>query len=400
MNSLSLAVRALLAAKVRALLTTLGILIGTAAVVVVVALGTGARARIGAEIANIGTAAVFVFPDTGMRGGTRSGTAGLSDGDATAIRVDASAVSGVTVWNTLRARVHSAYDSYKTSVMGVDQEYFQVRGFALADGRGFTESEVRSKAKVVVIGATVRRELFGTEPAVGQWLRLGRHAYRVIGLLSEKGRTPFEDQDDRVIMPIGTWRSRVSPAAGTRVQLIMASARTTAHTTRAEEQIRTILRERHHLGPDSPDDFVVRSQEGFRKAQDAILDMVTGLLGAVALVALFIGGVGVMNIMLVSVAERTREVGIRMSIGAREGDILLQFLVEALLLTTSGGVLGIGVAALVSRALASALGWSLRLDGGAVVIALSTSVLLGLVFGILPARRAARLDPVEAIRQG
>jgi len=399
-TALGVALRALLRARLRALLTTLGILIGTAAVVVVVALGTGARARISAEIANIGSAAVFVFPDTGMRGGTRPNAAELNDGDAAAIRLDASAVSGVTVWNTLRARAHSAYDSYRTSIMGVDQEYFSVRGFSLAEGRGFSDSEVRAKTKVVVIGSTVRRELFGTEPAVGQWIRLGRHAYRVIGLMSEKGRSPFEDQDDRILMPIGTWRSRVSPAMGRRVQLIMASAKTTAHTARAEEQIRTILRERHRLGTDLPDDFVVRSQEGFRKAQDAILDMVTGLLGAVAAVALFIGGVGVMNIMLVSVAERTREVGIRMSIGAREMDIMLQFLVEALLLTTTGGVLGIGLAALVSRALASSLGWSLRLDGTAILIAISTSILVGLCFGILPARRAARLDPVEALRQG
>lgn len=400
MTPLAVALRALLAARVRALLTTLGILIGTAAVVVVVALGTGARERIGAEIANIGSAAVFIFPDTGTRGGSRQSSAELTDQDAAAIRMDASAVGGVTVWNTLRARVHSSFDSYRTSVMGVDQEYFGVRGFSLAEGRTFTDSEVRAKSKVVVIGSTVKTELFGQEPAVGQWIRIGRHAYRVIGLLSEKGRTPFEDQDDRVLMPIGTWRSRVSPAMGNRVQLIMVSAKTTAHTTRAEEQIRTILRERHRLGLDLPDDFVVRSQEGFRQAQDAILDMVTGLLGAVAAVALFIGGVGVMNIMLVSVAERTREVGIRMSIGARETDIMLQFLVEALLLTTTGGLLGIGLAALVSHALESSLGWSLRLDGAAISIAISTSILVGLCFGILPARRAARLDPVEALRQG
>jgi len=400
MTALAVALRALLAARVRALLTILGILIGTSAVVVVVALGTGARARISAEIANIGSAAIFVFPNTGMRGGARSGSAELTDQDAAAIRVDASAVSGVTVWNTLRARVHSNFDSYRTSVMGIDQEYFAVRGFSMAEGRTFSDSEVRAKAKVVVIGSTVKKELFGAEPAVGQWLRIGRHTYRVIGLLSEKGRTPFEDQDDRVLMPIGAWRSRISPASGQRVQLIMASAKTSAHTTRAEEQIRLILRERHRLGADLPDDFVVRSQEGFRRAQDAILDMVTGLLGAVAAVALFIGGVGVMNIMLVSVAERTREVGIRMSIGARETDILLQFLVEALLLTTSGGVLGIGLSALVSRALQNGLGWSLRLDGGAILVAISTSIFVGLAFGILPARRAARLDPVEALRQG
>lgn len=400
MTALTIAVRALMAARVRALLTTLGILIGTAAVVVVVALGTGARERISAEIANIGNAALFVFPDSSMRGGARASSAELTEQDAAAIRSDAAAVRGVTVWNTLRTRVHSSFDSHRTSVMGIDQEYFAVRGFSLAEGRTFTDSEVRAKAKVVVIGKTVQTEIFGQEPAVGQWVRIGRHAYRVIGLLSEKGRTPFEDQDDRVLMPMGTWRSRISPALGRRVQLIMASARTSAHTARAEEQMRAILRERHHLGADLPDDFVIRSQEGFQRSQDAILDMVTGLLGAVAAVALFIGGVGVMNIMLVSVAERTREVGIRMSIGARESDILLQFLVEALLLTTTGGALGIGLAVLVAQALEKGLGWSLQLDGGAVVIAMGTSVLVGLCFGLLPAQRAARLDPVEALRQG
>lgn len=400
LTALSLAIRALLRARFRAFLTILGILIGTAAVVVVIALGTGARERIGAEIENLGSAALFIFPQTFSQGGVKGARRGLTEEDARAILRDASAVKAVTVWSTLRGRVHSRFESYKTSIMGVDANYFEVRAFSLVESRTFDESELRTKAKVAVIGQTVRRELFGAAPAVGEMLRIGQHTYRVIGLLAEKGRTPFEDQDDRVLVPISTWRTRVSPTPGGRVQMILASAKTRAHTERAQSQIISIVRDVHHLREGDPDDFVVRSQEGFRNTQEAILDAVTSLLLAVAGVALFIGGIGVMNIMLIGVTERTREIGIRMSIGARESDILLQFLFEALALTFVGGALGVALAAAVAWVLASVLGWSLELDTRAIVAALAMSLLIGFIFGIWPARRAARLSPVEALREG
>lgn len=397
-SALRIALRALNAQRLRTLLTALGILIGTASVVVVVGLGTGARERIGAEISNIGNNLLFVFSRPSVRSGARLASANLSEDDADAIRAGAPAVAAVSVWSNLQGRVHSEFSSHRTGVMGVDRYYFSVKGFSVGEGREFSSLEERSKAKVVIIGKTVRQELFGSEPAVGHFIRIGRHAYRIIGELAPKGRSSFEDQDDRVLLPISTWRARVSPSSGRRVHLIMASARTTAHTSRAQEQITAILRERHRLREGEPDDFAVRTQDGFRKAQDEILDLVTTLLTSVAAVALFVGGVGVMNIMLVGVAERTREIGIRMAIGARPQDVLLQFLCEASLLTIFGGILGVFFAAGVSFVLAETVGWSMKLDYRSIVVALSTSLAVGLLFGALPARRAARLDPISALR--
>ncbi len=396
--SLGIAVRALLAARLRSLLTALGILIGTASVVVVVALGTGARERIGAEISNIGNNLLFVFSRSSAKSGARVAQTSLTEGDAQAIRRDATAIGAVTVWSTIKTRVHSEYDDHRTGVMGIDEYYFTVRGYEMATGRSFSASEERSKAKVVVIGKTAREELFGQESSIGRYVRIGRHSYRIIGELAEKGRSSFEDQDDRILMPISTWRARISPARGGRVQLLMASARTSAHTQMAKRQIQAILRERHGLEDGEPDDFDVRTQDGFRKAQDEILDLVTTLLMSVAAVALFVGGVGVMNIMLVGVAERTREIGVRMALGARQGDVLMQFLIESALLTLFGGLLGVLSAVGITALMQATLGWSMKMDLTAVGIAISTSLLVGVVFGLVPARRAARLDPIEALR--
>ncbi len=397
-TSLGIAIRALLGARLRSVLTALGILIGTAAVVVVVALGTGARERISSEISNIGNNLLFIFSQSSAKSGARVTRMNLTEGDARAIESEAPAVAAVTVWSTTNVRTHSEYDSHRTGVMGIDENYFSVRGFSVDKGREFSHSEMRTKAKVVIIGKTVRQELFGQEPALGHFIRIGRHAYRIVGELSEKGRSSFEDQDDRIVMPIGSWRALFVPSRRDRVLLVMASARSSEHTEQAISQINSILRQRHKIRPGEPDDFIVRSQEGFRKAQDAILDMVTTLLMSVATIALFVGGVGVMNIMLVGVAERTREIGVRMAIGAKPSDILLQFLCEAALLSVFGGIMGVVSAAGVTWILTSTLGWSMKLDATSIVIALSTSLIVGLVFGLLPARRAARLDPIEALR--
>ncbi|MEB2311352.1 MAG: ABC transporter permease [Sorangiineae bacterium] len=399
--SLRLAFASLLARKARAALTALGILIGIAAVVVVTALGTGARARIGGQIESMGSNLLFVFSMPVMKSGAkgRAGAQmGLTDADADAIRREAAAVTAVTVYSEVSSQIVSEFGNAKIGVMGVDHDYFPVRGYEVANGRAWTLGEEQVKSKVCLIGRTAAGKLFGNVDPVGRYLRIGRHPYLVIGTLVPKGESPFEDQDDRIIMPIGSWRARVSPTLGNRVMLIMASARSTAYVGPAARQIDAILRQRHGIIEGEESDFKIRTQQEFQKTQEAIFGVLTLLLVSVAGIALFVGAVGVMNIMLVSVTERTREIGIRMAIGARRGDIQLQFLAEAVALTLGGGVAGLALAAGLIFALGRALDWELALSATAVWIALGTSVVIGVASGFLPARRAAALDPIEALR--
>ena len=399
LSSIRLALSALVRSKLRSTLTALGILIGIAAVVVVTALGTGARERVGSAIESLGSNLLFVWGKPAVKSGARvSAALGLTDGDAEAIRREASAVSAVSVYSDVKMQVVSEFDNARIGVMGVDTHYFGVRGYSVATGRAWTDSEEQIKTKVCVIGQTAITKLFGNVDPVGRYLRVGKYPFLIIGTLKPKGQSPFEDQDDRILMPIGSWRSRVSPTIGGRVQLIIASAKSSAYNERAKSQIESILRQRHRIDDGEEDDFRVRTQAAFKKQQDQIYDILTALLLTVAGISLFAGGVGVMNIMLVSVTERTREIGIRMAIGAKGADIQTQFLVESIALTLLGGVAGIGLAVGVIYAIQEGLGWNMRLSPTAIVVAISTSVVVGVVFGFLPARRAATLDPIEALR--
>ncbi|MDI3286516.1 ABC transporter permease [Polyangium sp. 15x6] len=399
--AIRLALRAIVRSKLRSTLTVLGILIGVAAVVIVVALGTGVQAQVLGQISNLGANVIFIFPQSTQTSGVRSTDVNrLTEADGRALLAEATSIANVAPFSSTGAQVIAGDRNAVTQVMGVSRSYFPVRGFSVGKGQMFTESEELLKAKVVIIGETVREKLFGAGDPIGQYVRIGRYPYRVVGLLTSKGQSPFgEDQDDRVLMPIGSFRARVVPSPPGRVQQLIASATDERTVDRAVAQINAILRQRHGIEPDADPDFGIRTQAEFRKSSEEIVGTLTVLLSSIAAVSLLVGGIGVMNIMLVSVTERTREIGIRMAIGASAADIMTQFLVEAIVLSVIGGVFGLGIGAGVIKALGGALGWSLALPMPAVIAAMATSTVIGVVFGFFPARRAALMDPIVALRQ-
>jgi putative ABC transport system permease protein len=400
LNAIRLATGAILRNKTRSALTVLGILIGIAAVVTVTALAGGATEKVGGAIDSFAANALYINPQPVQASGAKGKTLGrLTEADGKAIAQEAVSVSGVAPWLTTMGQVVYEDKNVQTSLVGTTLSYFPIRKFELAKGEKWTETDELLKTKVCVIGQTVATELFGSVDPIGRNIRIGRSPYRVVGLLAPRGSSMFgDDQDDRVMMPIGSFRARVMRTSPGRADTLMASATSDETAGRAKAQIEAILRQRHHIEPGRDDDFVVNSQAELRQTQESISAVLSALLMSVAGVSLLVGGIGVMNIMLVSVAERTHEIGIRMSIGARERDIRTQFLIEAIVLTMLGGLLGIACGFGVSLAVGHALDWSMTPSANAVAVAVATSVGIGLVFGYLPARRAAKMDPIEALR--
>ena len=400
-NAIFLAFRAIARSKLRAALTVLGILIGVAAVVIVVALGTGTRDLITGKFATLGANIIFIFPQsTQSSGAKQSGGGRMTEADGEAIAKEAQSVASVVPWNVAGGQVVFADKNWPTQIMGTTRGYWAVRGFTFAKGESWTESDEQLKTKVCVIGEAVRQALFGdTGDAMGQYVRIGRYPYRIIGVLAKKGNSPFgEDQDDRLLMPIGSFRARVLPMPPGRVMTLMASASSELTADRAVAQITEILRQRHHIQPDDESDFAVRNPLELRRIVETTANTLTVLLSAIAGVSLLVGGVGVMNIMLVSVTERTREIGIRMAIGATAADILVQFLVEAVTLCMFGGMagtlLGVGFINLIN----TVADLKMAVPIPAIVAAVGTSAAIGVLFGFLPARRAALMDPITALR--
>jgi putative ABC transport system permease protein len=399
LSAIKIALRAVLRNKLRAALTIVGIMIGIAAVVTVWALGTSARESVGKQIAAIGSNALIVFPRSARSSGARTTGAGskLSEFDCDALARESTSIRLVAPFLRATAQVIYEGQNAKPQVMGTRIPYFEVRSWKIARGEIWSAASENISEKVAVIGAQVARDLFGPVDPIGRTIRIGQHPYRVIGLLQEKGQSPFGSQDNVVLMPITTMRSHVLVTRPGKVDALMLSATSAETTARAKEQTEGILRQLHRIKPGEEDDFMVGSQAEFMKMQDSIFGVLTALLVGVAFVSLIVGGIGVMNIMLVSVTERTREIGIRMAIGAREEDILVQFLVEALVLATLGGIIGtlIGYGAIFG--LSRAFDWQMRLEPVALIVALGTSTMIGLVFGFFPARRAARMEPVQAL---
>jgi putative ABC transport system permease protein len=402
LSGILLALRAIVRSPMRASLTVLGVLIGVAAVVTVTALGSGARDNVSRQIQAIGSNFVIVFPQaaqaSGAHGAQGSGMR-LTEDDGRAILSESTSI--VAVAPALRAAVQIVYgdQNWATNAIGTTLPYLEVRNWPVANGFAWEPHDEAVKAKVVLLGATVAKNLFGAEDPVGRTVRLGRYPYRVLGVLATKGEAPFGgDQDDAVLMPSSSFRARVMRTPPGFAGALMASARSADTTDRAVRQIDGILRQRHHIDDGRDADFVIRTQKEFAEMQQRVYGILTALLIFVAGISLMVGGIGVMNIMLVSVTERTREIGIRMAIGAREGDIRAQFLVEAIALSLLGGIAGVGVGALATGVLQKFLEWHMTLAVQPIVVSIGVSAAVGVVFGFFPARRAARLDPIEALR--
>jgi putative ABC transport system permease protein len=397
--AIRIAFRAIQRNLLRASLTVFGILIGVAAVVIVTALGAGARDSVGHQLDSIGTNLIFVWPDRTVASGARSKGGGrMTEEDARAVQREAVSIASFHPQLGTRASVIYGDSNTTTGLVGTTASFFPLHNWPFARGGVWDEHDEATKAKVCVIGETVRVHLFGNTDPVGRVIRIGNFPYRIVGLLAPKGEIFGNDQDDTIVMPIGGVRSRFVHTWPGQVHALTFSSTSADTTDRAVSQITQILRQRHHIPEGAPSDFEVQTQKDMQAIQGAIYVILTLLLVAVAGISLVVGGIGIMNIMLVSVTERTREIGIRMAIGAREGDIRTQFLVEAVVLSVLGGLAGVAFGAVVIAGIAKALEWKMGMDPLALTVSVLVSAAIGIGFGFFPARRASRLDPIEALR--
>jgi putative ABC transport system permease protein len=407
MNALAIsrvAGRALLRNKLRSFLTALGVVIGVGAVIAMVAIGEGAKRRVEDTFEAMGTNLLIVLPGSsssmGMRGGSGS-QATLTWADLRAIRAECKAVAAASPVLNAHLVVQVEDQNWTTSIIGASTDYMTIRNWRMARGRFFDQSDTDTSTKVVVLGETVVNNLWspGYDP-VGQTVRIQTVPFQVVGVLAKKGQSPMgQDYDDTVLVPYTTYMTKISAGLGGYINgIVMVSAISSADTTRAENEIRSLLRDRHHLIVGLDDDFSVRNLSEMAQAQQQGTTILTTLLAAIAAVSLLVGGIGIMNIMLVSVTERTREIGVRMAVGARSWDILAQFLSEALAISLAGGLLGIAFGLLAARLLATHFGWPFFIHLNVIFISVGFSALVGVVFGLYPAQKASRLDPIEALR--
>jgi putative ABC transport system permease protein len=400
-----MALGALRAHKLRTALTMLGIIIGVAAVIAMVSVGAGAQKRIADQIRSLGSNAIVILPGASTSGGIRWGLgsqSNLTEEDALAIGLEVPVVEVAAPSVRGSAQTVFGNTNWSTVIQGVTPDYLVAREWEVSTGKMFGAEDVDAAAKVAVLGETVWRQLFGDTDPIGQTIRIRKVPFTVVGVLEPKGQSAFgQDQDDVILMPISTakkkaiGRTQSNPRA---VGAISVRVREADLMEEAETQIRGLLRQRHRIQPDQDDDFQVRVMAEMFAAQEESARIMTMLLAAIASVSLLVGGIGIMNIMLVSVTERTREIGLRMAVGARSRDILAQFLVEAVTLAVAGGLAGILIGLAASQSIASLANWTTEIPPEAIALAFVFSGAVGIFFGFYPARKASRLDPIEALR--
>ena len=402
-STLKISIRALRINKMRSALTMLGIIIGVGAVSAMLAVGTGASERISQQISSIGSNLIIILPGSTTSGGLRMGMGSqptLTKDDADAITRECSAVKDAAPVLNGAAQIVYGNQNWSTGVYGTTPGMLAIRDWPLSSGRPFTEQDVRSATKVCLLGQTIVDNLFGSMDPIGQVIRIKKVPFTVVGVLDRKGQSPQgQDQDDTIYIPVTTAQKKIfGTAFPGMVRTIMVQGRSVDDLDAAEKQITELLRQRHHIGPKKDNDFTVRNLTQIMQVAEQSTKVMTLLLGAIASVSLLVGGIGIMNIMLVSVTERTREIGIRMAVGAKTWDIRLQFIIEALTLSLIGGIIGIIAGVSGSRIISAMAGWSTIVSLLSIFMAFGFSGLVGIFFGFYPAYKASLLNPIDALR--
>jgi len=396
-NTISLALREIKRNILRSFLTVLGIVIGVAAVITMVTIGGGATVQVQQQIASMGNNMLMMSPGKRLGPGQATGSIPFKENDADAIAREISSVAAVAPVSSQSIMAIFGNQNWTTQVTGTNNQYLKVTNRSIGAGREFSDSELRSGAAVCIIGETVRKKLFGGQGALGEKIRLQKLSCDVIGLLEGKGQSTMGmDQDDIVVIPLSTFHRRIS--GNQDVGLIQISVQQGLSTEKTQGDIGRLMRERRHLSASDNDNFNVMDMKEITKMLTGTTQLLTALLSAVAAVSLLVGGIGIMNIMLVSVTERTREIGIRLAIGALEYDVLMQFLVEAVVLSSLGGLVGIALATAASFIVARLMQVPYIFNPGINLLSFLFSAAIGIIFGFFPARRAARLDPIDALR--